>query len=69
MIKDAKTYQIPSMMQTGKNVGMRIMDESIMELLKADVITASDAYANATKPDIFKLLFNEELTEQNESTY
>ena len=68
MIKDSKTYQIPSMMQTGKNVGMRIMDESIMELLKADVITASDAYANATKPDIFRLLCNEELTKQNEDT-
>ena len=32
LIKDAKTFQIPSIMQTGRNVGMRLMDDSLMEL-------------------------------------
>ena len=36
MIRDGKTFQIPSMMQTGKGVGMRIMDEAILELFNAD---------------------------------
>jgi twitching motility protein PilT len=66
MIKDGKTFQIPSMMQTGKNVGMKILDESIMELLKADTITAVDAYANATKPELFQLQRNAEIKEQDD---
>lgn len=67
MIKDGKTFQIPSMMQTGKNVGMRIMDESIMELLQADLITAREAYSNATKSEKFKMHLAKELKEQEEA--
>ena len=66
MIKDGKTFQIPSMMQTGKNVGMKIMDESIMELLQADVISAVNAHANASKPEKFQMQLNKELKETEE---
>ena len=68
MIKDGKTFQIPSMMQTGKNVGMKIMDESIMELLQADVISAVNAHANATKPEKFQMQLNKELKELEEAS-
>ncbi len=54
LIRDAKTFQIPSMMQTGKKAGMRIMDESIMTLMKENKISAEDAAANANKPEKFK---------------
>ena len=54
LIRDAKTFQIPSMMQTGKKDGMLIMDESIMALMKDGKITPTDAAANANKPDLFK---------------
>jgi twitching motility protein PilT len=54
LIRDAKTFQIPSMMQTGKKDGMLIMDESIMALLQAGKITAKDAAANANRPEKFK---------------
>jgi twitching motility protein PilT len=54
LIRDAKTFQIPSMMQTGKKAGMQLMDESLMTLLKAGRITAADAAANANKPETFK---------------
>ena len=43
MIRDAKVFQIPNLMQTGKNVGMRIMDESILELLKNKIISDETA--------------------------
>jgi twitching motility protein PilT len=39
LIKDAKTVQIPNLMQTGKTSGMRTMEESVQELLKAGSIT------------------------------
>ncbi len=47
LIRDGKVFQIPSMMQMGKNVGMQIMDESIMALLKDGVISAKEAYLSA----------------------
>ncbi|PIP39426.1 MAG: type IV pili twitching motility protein PilT [Desulfobacterales bacterium CG23_combo_of_CG06-09_8_20_14_all_51_8] len=54
LIRDAKTFQIPSMMQTGKKDGMLMMDESIMALMQAGKITAKDAAANANRPEKFK---------------
>jgi twitching motility protein PilT len=47
MIRDNKVFQIPNLMQTGKNIGMRIMDESILELLKAGTISEETALANS----------------------
>ncbi len=46
LIRDNKTYQIHSAMQMGKNLGMRLMDESIVELLEAGKITLGAAMAN-----------------------
>ena len=54
LIRDGKTFQIPSMMQTAKNVGMQLMDESIMELLNADKIEAGVAQAHANDPKRFQ---------------
>jgi len=47
LIREAKTFQIPSMIQTGAKYGMQTMDDSIMELLKRKIISADDAYAKA----------------------
>ncbi len=54
LIKDGKTFQIPSMMQTAKAVGMQRMDDAIGELLKAGKITAQAAVAYANDPKKFK---------------
>lgn len=54
LIRDAKTFQIPSMMQTGKNLGMQLMDDALMALLTEKKISAADAAANATQPAKFK---------------
>ncbi|MBE9535986.1 MAG: type IV pilus twitching motility protein PilT [Proteobacteria bacterium] len=43
LIRDGKTFQIPSIMQTGKGVGMVKMDDAIMELLQNQVITPEEA--------------------------
>lgn len=53
LIKDSKTFQIPSIMQTGKTAGMRLMDESLMALFMEKKITAADAAANALQPEKF----------------
>ena len=39
LIKDGKTFQIPNIMQMGKSQGLRTMDDTLLELLKAGTIT------------------------------
>ncbi len=54
LIRDAKTFQIPSMMQTGKKAGMVIFDDSLAALVREERITMETALANAANPGRFK---------------
>jgi twitching motility protein PilT len=54
LIRDSKTFQIPSMMQTGKKLGMQLMDESLLGLCQSGQISGEDAIANAANPDKLK---------------
>ena len=47
LIREGKTHQIASMMQTGKNVGMITMDGSLQNLLASKTIAPEDAYTKA----------------------
>jgi len=49
LIREAKTYQIPSIMQTGKKYGMQTLDDAIMELLQRKQISPEDAYTNCVE--------------------
>jgi len=60
LIRDGKVFQIPSMMQMGKAVGMQIMDESIMLLYQTGAISAQEAYLNANTKAPFKPLMERE---------
>lgn len=44
LIRDSKTAQMPSMIQTGKKVGMQSLDEAIMDLLNKKWISPEEAY-------------------------
>ena len=46
LIRESKTHQILSSMQTGKKYGMQTLDDAIFELLEKKRISAEDAYAN-----------------------
>ena len=54
LIRESKTFQIPSIIQTGKKDGMQLMDQSILDLLKMKKITPLDAYAHANNKSIFE---------------
>ena len=60
LIRDGKVFQIPSMMQTGKAVGMKIMDDSIQELYQENRISAAEAYNFANNPARFKPFVDKE---------
>ena len=65
LIRDGKTFQIPSMMQTGKSVGMQIMDECILSLLQEGKITAQSAQKYANDPKLFEKFVKDEVEKGN----
>jgi twitching motility protein PilT len=53
LIRDAKTFQIPSAMQTGKKQGMQTLDDAIMDLLNKKWISPEEAYEKAIDKNKF----------------
>lgn len=53
LIREAKTHQLSSAIQTGKKHGMQTMDDAIMELLMKKRITPEDAYDKSTDKQRF----------------
>ncbi len=49
LIREGKTYQLPSAMQTGKKFGMQTLDDAILDLLKKGRISADAAYNNSVE--------------------
>ena len=54
LVREAKTYQIPSMMQTGKKYGMQLLDDAIMDLYSKGWISADEAYMKANDKARFR---------------
>lgn len=46
-IRDGKTHQIPSAIQTGKRLGMQLLNEDLLRLVKGHTIEAQEAYLKA----------------------
>jgi len=47
LIREGKTFQIPSIMQTGRGSGMVTLSDSLLDLVKKGQIDPEEAYANA----------------------
>ena len=47
VIREAKTYMLPGIIQTGKKQGMQLLDDALVDLLKRGLISAEEAYARA----------------------
>lgn len=56
LIREAKTYQIPSMIQTGKKYGMQLLDDALMDLYNKGWISPDEAYAKANEKSRFRPL-------------
>jgi twitching motility protein PilT len=54
LIRDGKTYQIPSIIQTGRREGMQTMDQAILELLRTKRITPQEAYRKAIDKETYR---------------
>ena len=47
LIREGKTFQIPSAMQTGKQHGMVMLNDALFELVKKGLVEPRDAYIKA----------------------
>lgn len=48
LIREGKTFQLPSQMQIGKKMGMVTMNDAIMEFVKAGRVSAHEGYVKST---------------------
>jgi twitching motility protein PilT len=54
LIRDSKTFMLPGVIQTGKRLGMKLMDDSLLELMEAGTITPHEAYDRAENKKVFQ---------------
>ena len=50
LIRDDKTYQLPSVMQAGRKLGMQTMDDALYELYISRIIAAEETVLYAQDP-------------------
>jgi twitching motility protein PilT len=56
LIREGKTFQIPSMMQVGKAVGMVSLNEALLELVTKKLVAPDEAYAKSVDKGGFESL-------------
>jgi len=47
LIREGKTFQLPSIMQTGKKFGMVMLNDALLELVKRGLVEPAEAHAKA----------------------
>lgn len=53
LIREGKTFQIPSVIQTGRGQGMQLMDQAIQDLLAAGRVSRDEAVKFASNKGLF----------------
>src|SRR5437660_7898200 len=54
VIREAKTYMLPGIIQTGKKQGMRLMDDTLIDLYDRGLLSAQMAYARAEQKQMVR---------------
>jgi twitching motility protein PilT len=67
LIRESKSYQIPSMMQTGKKYGMQLLDDGIMDIYNRGWISGDEAYIKANDKTRFRPLLKHSPTDFTEA--
>jgi twitching motility protein PilT len=58
VIRENKTFMLPGIIQTGKKQGMRLMDDTLIDLYQRGLISKEEAYARAEQKDIVRQQLN-----------
>jgi len=56
LIREAKTFQIPSMMQVGKAAGMVMLNDALFDLVQKKLVAPAEAYSKAVDKAGFEVL-------------
>ncbi|HAH96906.1 MAG TPA: type IV pili twitching motility protein PilT, partial [Firmicutes bacterium] len=56
LIREGKTHQIYSLLQTGSKLGMQSLDASLRDLYARRIISLQEALMRASDPEEFKRL-------------
>jgi twitching motility protein PilT len=54
LIREGKTYQIASMLQTGRNIGMQTMNDHLLQHVQNGVVEPEEAYMKSNDKQTFK---------------
>jgi twitching motility protein PilT len=54
VIREAKTYMLPGIIQTGKKQGMRLMDDALIDLYDQGLISGEEAYERADQKPLMR---------------
>ena len=54
LIVNKKIFQIPSILQTSREIGMQLMDQALLEAIQEKLIDPDDAYVHATEKKLFQ---------------
>ena len=54
LIREAKTFQIPSMMQVGKALGMVTLNDALLELVTKKLVEPQEAYLKSVDKNAFE---------------
>ena len=55
-IREAKTYMLPGIIQTGRKQGMKLMDESLRELCATGLISTEEALSRSEQKQLMKTM-------------
>ena len=56
LIREGKTFQIPSIMQTGRNIGMVTLNDALFDLVKRGLVEPKQAWGKAVAKAEFKTM-------------
>ncbi|MCK4889436.1 MAG: Flp pilus assembly complex ATPase component TadA, partial [Candidatus Aminicenantes bacterium] len=54
LIREGKTFQISTMMQTGRNIGMQVLNSVLLDMVKNDVVDPEEALSKAIDKENMK---------------
>lgn len=59
LIREGKIFQIPSVMQTSRNIGMRMMNDSLFEVVKSGKVTPEEALSKSIEKTTLQTMFRQ----------
>ena len=68
VIREAKTYMLPGIIQTGKKQGMQLMDDCLLDLYQRGLISPEEAYARAEQKQNMRAQLKNLTTDHTDKT-